>query len=343
MSKPHQDKPILRLDHVNFSYYSNLGEVKVLNDINFTVEKGAFAALVGPSGCGKSTILSLIAGLLKPVSGFITYYSDDFNAPRVGYMLQHDHLLEWRSVYQNITLGLEIQKKKNKENLELVDELLDKYHLSNVRKQKPSALSGGMRQRIALIRTLALRPDLLLLDEPFSALDYQTRLNVSKDVHDIIKSEQKTAILVTHDISEAISMADVIFVLTKPPCTIKDVLPIEFEANGVLREDMRKSSLFRSILIKFGGKCKMKIQKNNHETNDIIKSDAAALTIGQKNFLRRQKLQKLYIFWSRILLFAAFVMLWQVSADLGWIDSFISARPSPSRSFSGMMFKICPC
>lgn len=245
MSKPHQDKPILRLDHVNFSYYSNLGEVKVLNDINFTVEKGAFAALVGPSGCGKSTILSLIAGLLKPVSGFITYYSDDFNAPRVGYMLQHDHLLEWRSVYQNITLGLEIQKKKNKENLELVDELLDKYHLSNVRKQKPSALSGGMRQRIALIRTLALRPDLLLLDEPFSALDYQTRLNVSKDVHDIIKSEQKTAILVTHDISEAISMADVIFVLTKPPCTIKDVLPIEFEANGVLREDMRKSSLFQ--------------------------------------------------------------------------------------------------
>ena len=170
----------------------------------------------------------MIAGLLKPVSGFITYYSDDFNAPRVGYMLQHDHLLEWRSVYQNITLGLEIQKKKNKENLELVDELLDKY-----------------RQRIALIRTLALRPDLLLLDEPFSALDYQTRLNVSKDVHDIIKSEQKTAILVTHDISEAISMADVIFVLTKPPCTIKDVLPIEFEANGVPREDMRKSSLFQ--------------------------------------------------------------------------------------------------
>ena len=245
MSKPHQDKPILRLDHVSFSYYSNLGEVKVLNDINFTVEKGAFAALVGPSGCGKSTILSLIAGLLKPVGGFITSYSEDFNAPRVGYMLQHDHLLEWRSVYQNITLGLEIQKKKTKENLELVDELLDKYHLSNVKNQKPSALSGGMRQRIALIRTLALRPDLLLLDEPFSALDYQTRLNVSKDVHDIIKSEEKTAILVTHDISEAISMAAVVFVLTKSPCTIKDVIPIEFEANGIKREDMRKSSLFQ--------------------------------------------------------------------------------------------------
>ena len=145
MSQNHHEKPFLRLDHLKFSYYSNLGEVTVLNDINFTVEKGAFAALVGPSGCGKSTILSLIAGLLKPVDGFITFYSDDFSAPRVGYMLQHDHLLEWRTVYQNITLGLEIQKKKTKENLELVENLLEKYHLSNVKNQKPSALSGGMR------------------------------------------------------------------------------------------------------------------------------------------------------------------------------------------------------
>lgn len=250
MSQNHHTKPFLRLDHVNFSYYSNLGEVKVLNDINLSIEKGAFAALVGPSGCGKSTILSLIADLLKPVGGYITFYSEDFSAPRIGYMLQHDHLLEWRNVYQNITLGLEIQKKKTRENLALADSLLEKYHLSHVKNQKPSALSGGMRQRIALIRTLAIRPDLLLLDEPFSALDYQTRLNVSKDVHDIIKSEQKTAILVTHDISEAISMADVIFVLTKSPCTIKDVIPIEFEANGIRREDMRKSSLFQDYFDK---------------------------------------------------------------------------------------------
>ncbi len=250
MSQNLHKKPFLRLDHVNFSYYSNLGEVKVLNDINFLIEKGVFAALVGPSGCGKSTVLSLIANLLKPVSGFITFYSEDFNAPRVGYMLQHDHLLEWRTVYQNITLGLEIQKRKTAENLELVDSLLEKYHLSNVKNQKPSALSGGMRQRIALIRTLAIRPDLLLLDEPFSALDYQTRLNVSKDVHDIIKSEQKTAILVTHDISEAISMADIIFVLTKSPCTVKDIIPIEFEANGIERDNIRKSSLFQEYFDK---------------------------------------------------------------------------------------------
>lgn len=241
----HQSQSFLRLDHVAFSYYGSLGEVHVLDDINFTVEKGAFAALVGPSGCGKSTILSLIAGLLAPVKGGITFYSEDFSAPRVGYMLQHDHLLEWRDVCHNITLGLEIQKKKNKENLEFADHLLEKYNLANVKYQKPSALSGGMRQRIALIRTLAIRPDLLLLDEPFSALDYQTRLLVSKDVRDIIKSEQKTAILVTHDISEAVSMADVVFVLTRPPCTVRDVVPIEFEANSIKREDIRKSALFQ--------------------------------------------------------------------------------------------------
>lgn len=245
MQGNHQHKSFLRLEHVSFSYYSALGEVSVLSDINFGVKKGSFVALVGPSGCGKSTILSLISGLLKPVGGFITFYSEDFNAPKVGYMLQHDHLLEWRDVYHNIMLGLEIQKKKTPENLALVDELLEKYKLSDTKNKKPSALSGGMRQRIALIRTLATRPDLLLLDEPFSALDYQTRLRISADVRDIIKSEQKTAILVTHDISEAVSMADVVILLTKPPCTVKDIIPIEFEKNGINRSEIRTSKLFQ--------------------------------------------------------------------------------------------------
>ena len=245
MQGRHQNKSFLRLEHVSFSYYSVLGEVSVLSDINFCVEKGSFVALVGPSGCGKSTILSLISGLLKPVGGYITFYSDDFNAPKVGYMLQHDHLLEWRDVYHNIMLGLEIQKKKTPENLALVDELLEKYKLSDTKNKKPSALSGGMRQRIALIRTLATRPDLLLLDEPFSALDYQTRLRISADVRDIIKSEKKTAILVTHDISEAVSMADVVILLTKPPCTVKDSIPIEFEKNGISRDEIRTSKLFQ--------------------------------------------------------------------------------------------------
>ncbi len=241
----HQTKPFLRLDSIDFSYYGNLGEIKVLENINLTVEKGEFVVLVGPSGCGKSTILSLISGLLTPVNGFITFYSEDFAAPRIGYMLQHDHLLEWRDVYHNIMLGLEIQKSKTPENLALVDALLEKYNLSGFKRQKPSALSGGMRQRIALIRTLATRPDLLLLDEPFSALDYQTRLMVSGDVRSIIKSEQKTAILVTHDISEAISLGDVVFVLTKSPCRIKDAIPIEFEKNGIPRSEIRSAKLFQ--------------------------------------------------------------------------------------------------
>lgn len=201
--------------------------------------------MVGPSGCGKSTILSLISGLIKPISGFITFYAEDFSIPRTGYMLQHDHLLEWRTVYKNIMLGLEIQKKETPQNIEFAKELLNKYHLSHIIDQKPSALSGGMRQRIALIRTLTTQPDLLLLDEPFSALDYQTRLNISKDVREIIKSENKTAILVTHDISEAISMADVVIVLSKSPCQIKDILPIEFEKNGINRNEIRNSKLFQ--------------------------------------------------------------------------------------------------
>ncbi len=235
----------LSLKHVHFSYYSALGEIEVINDLNFSIEKGSFTAFVGPSGCGKSTILSLIAGLLQPTKGSLTFYSEDFNAPGIGYMLQHDHLLEWRDVYHNILLGLEIQRKITPQNLTLVDELLEKYHLADVKNKKPSALSGGMRQRIALIRTLALRPDLLLLDEPFSALDYQTRLNVSMDVHNIIKSEEKTAILVTHDISEAVAMADTVIILSKSPCRAKTIVPIEFEKHEITRENVRKSPLFQ--------------------------------------------------------------------------------------------------
>lgn len=239
------NKNYIRLENVGFSYYGPLGEVRVLEDMSVSIDKGSFTAFVGPSGCGKSTILSLIAGLIKPQSGFITFYSEDFNAPRIGYMLQHDHLLEWRDIYRNIMLGLEIQRRKTPENVAFAESLLEKYKLADVKHKKPSELSGGMRQRIALIRTLAIRPDLLLLDEPFSALDYQTRLHVSGDVYNIIKKENKTAILVTHDISEAVSLADRVVILSKSPCHVKDIISIDFEKNGIERKNVRKSKLFQ--------------------------------------------------------------------------------------------------
>ena len=184
-----------------------------------------------PSGCGKTTLLSLISGLLTPESGSILLYGQNVkeSSDHIGYMLQKDHLFEWRTIFGNLKLGLEIKKQETPENLDRIDEMLIKYGLSKFRNSRPSQLSGGMRQRAALIRTLALNPDLLLLDEPFSALDYQTRLSVGDDIYSIIKSERKTAILVTHDLSEAISIADRIIVLSARPGKIVREVPISFK------------------------------------------------------------------------------------------------------------------
>ena len=219
----------LELQDVGMSYHSMKGEIPALSHISFSVNEGEFVALVGPSGCGKSTLLNLIAGLLHPEQGNITIQGIPLPETNVsiGYMLQKDHLFEWRTVYENVILGLEIQKKMTPEHLAHTEQLLENYGLSSFRNARPSQLSGGMRQRAALIRTLALKPSLLLLDEPFSALDYQTRLTVSDDIGKIIRSEHKTALLVTHDISEAISMADRVIILTKSPASIKRILPIQ--------------------------------------------------------------------------------------------------------------------
>jgi NitT/TauT family transport system ATP-binding protein len=200
-----------------------------LKDISFDIDNGEFVSIVGPSGCGKTTILSLISGLLKPTSGSIHIHDPNDTEHFVGYMFQKDHLFEWRTVLGNVYLGLELQKKKTKENIEYVNNLLKKYNLWEFRNKHPRELSGGMRQRVALIRTLALRPKLLLLDEAFSALDYQTRIDVCDDVYKIIKSEKLTALLVTHDISEAIAMSDKILILSKRPATVKKVIKLNFE------------------------------------------------------------------------------------------------------------------
>ena len=223
--------PILALSDINYSYHELSGETKALENISFTVNPGEFIAIVGPSGCGKSTLLSMIAGLLVPGSGSLTLNGSPISSVRskIGYMLQKDHLFEWRTILSNVLLGLEIHKNVNETARAKALELLKTYGLEEFADAKPSQLSGGMRQRAALIRTLVLEPELLLLDEPFSALDYQTRLMVADDIWKIIKKEQKTAILVTHDLSEAVSMADRVLILSKRPGRLMKEVPIKFE------------------------------------------------------------------------------------------------------------------
>ncbi len=217
---------IIDLKNVYKSFYTNKGELLVLNNLNLTLRKGEILGILGPSGCGKSTILNLLSCLTKPSSGIINIKG------KIGYMFQRDHLLEWRNIMDNITIGLEIQKKLNAESMANINNLLKKYDLWDFRYHYPHQLSGGMRQRVALIRTLATNPDILLLDEPFSALDYQTRLQVSDDVYKIIRQEHKEAILVTHDISEAISMVDRAIILTKRPARVKSTHEIILTVDG---------------------------------------------------------------------------------------------------------------
>lgn len=222
---------ILELQNISYAYHNLEGETKALSDISFSISSGEFAAIVGPSGCGKSTLLSIIAGLLRPEQGEITIRGMPLSDSRtnIGYMLQHDHLFEWRTIYRNVLLGLEIRHELSAAAKAKADELLELYGLKPFSNAKPSELSGGMRQRASLIRTLIQDPELLLLDEPFSALDYQTRLNVGDDIGQIIRQTGKTALLVTHDLSEAISLADRVFILTRRPATIARTVPIVFD------------------------------------------------------------------------------------------------------------------
>lgn len=235
---------ILKFENVCLTYQSPVGETEAIKNLDFSVDEGEFVALVGPSGCGKTTVLSLSAGLLFPTSGRVLAGGEEVTGPSlsVGYMLQKDNLFEWRTILKNVLLGLEIQKKSTPETTAFAIGLLDKYGLKDFKNSRPSELSGGMRQRVALIRTLAFRPKLLLLDEPFSALDFQTRLSVCDDVHDIIKAEKKTALLVTHDISEAVSIADRILVLSKRPSKVKAIFRPELE--GKTSFEKRSNHLF---------------------------------------------------------------------------------------------------
>lgn len=217
---------LLEINNISKTFNTLNGEINAIKSISFDVNNEQFIAIVGSSGCGKSTLLNIISGLLEKTNGTIKFYKKN---PIIGYMLQEDALLPYLNILDNATLGLSLKKIKTKENIEYTKRLLETYGLKDFIYKYPKELSGGMKQRVALIRTLAIKPDILLLDEPFSALDYQSRLSVSEDVYNIIKKEKKTVIMITHDIAEAISLSDKILVLSKRPSIVKKIYDIKME------------------------------------------------------------------------------------------------------------------
>lgn len=237
---------ILEVKNIGKKYQNKEGEILALKNVNFRIKKGEFVSIIGPSGCGKSTLLSIIAGLEEKTTGETYIEGEKVNgiSSKIGYMLQRDCLLEWRNILSNTMFGLEVKGKKDNVNKEYVLELLKKYNLYEFKDKYPSELSGGMRQRVALIRTLAVKPKILLLDEAFSALDYQTRIMVTNDIYYILRKEKITSIIVTHDISEAISMSDRVLVLSKRPGTIKDIHKINFGIENRTPINCRESPKF---------------------------------------------------------------------------------------------------
>ena len=235
---------ILEVKGIGKRYQNKDGEVQALKNVNFRVKPGEFVSIIGPSGCGKSTLLSIIAGLEEKSEGEIYIQNEKVTgvSPKIGYMLQRDCLLEWRTIFSNALFGLEVKGKKSKENIEYVESLLKKYSLYDFKDKYPSEISGGMRQRAALIRTLAVKPKILLLDEAFCALDYQTRIMVTNDIYQILRQENITALIVTHDISGAISMSDRVLVLSKRPGTIKDIHKIDFDISRAYSIKLQRES-----------------------------------------------------------------------------------------------------
>lgn len=229
---------LLKFDDVSKVYFNKDGVTKVLDSISLSIEEGKIYSILGPSGCGKTSILNLISGLITPTSGKI------IKPDSIGYMFQRDNLFDWLNILDNVTLGLKIQKNKNEKTINYAKELLKKYGLEEFMYQYPNSLSGGMRQRVALIRAIVTKPKLLLLDEPFSALDAQTRLAVSEDIYQIIKELQITTVIVTHDLAEAISLSDTIYLLSNRPAKIKG--KYEIGINSYLPIERRNLSEFQT-------------------------------------------------------------------------------------------------
>ena len=246
---------LLEIKNINMNYHKKDGVTEALKNINYTVEREEIISIIGPSGCGKSTLLNIISGLLTPSSGEVIYNDPEVknNLDKMGYMFQRDFLFPWLTVKENVMLGLKLKKVYTKENIEFAHQLLKNYGLEKFQNHKPTELSGGMRQRVALIRTLVLKPEVLLLDEPFSALDYQSRLNVTDDVYEIIKREKKTAIMVTHDLGEAITMSNRVIILSSRPATIKKDVKIVFERDELKPFDKREEKEYNKYFKELWG------------------------------------------------------------------------------------------
>ena len=225
----------LKITNLSKIYHDNSSETLAIDNLNFDVFDNEIISIVGPSGCGKSTLLGILSGLISKSSGDILFNG----RKKLAYMLQRDSLMPWRTILDNCLIGLEINNEKTEQNIKKVEALLKKYGLYEFKDKYPDSLSGGMRQRVALIRTLAINPDILLLDEPYSALDYQTRLKLSDDLYRIIKEEGKTAILITHDIAEAVSISNRVIVLTKRPATIKNIYEIKLDNPNIPTENRK--------------------------------------------------------------------------------------------------------
>lgn len=231
----------LEVKQVTHHFFKEQQVATALEDVNFTVASGEFVSFLGPSGCGKSTLLSLLAGLLKPTTGSINFAEPDVE---IGYMLQQDFLFPWKTIEDNVALGLTLQKRKNRE---IIDEMLEQFELAHTKKLYPTQLSGGMRQRIALARTLAVKPTLLLLDEPFSALDFRSKLSLENFVSNTLKQFSTTTILVTHDISEAIAMSDKVFIFSPRPGSIVKSFIIPQEIRELTPFEARNAPAFQVL------------------------------------------------------------------------------------------------
>lgn len=239
----------LEIDHIHHTYFTKTSATTALSDVSIQIEEGEFISFLGPSGCGKTTLLSIIAGLISPTEGKVFLENKPVNESRyqIGYMLQQDYLFPWKTIEDNILLGLKISNQLNADSKQYALELLKKMSLGEVEKQFPKQLSGGMRQRVALVRTLATEPKILMLDEPFSALDYQTKLKLEDLVSNTLKSFGKTAILVTHDIGEAIAMSDRIFLFASNPGRVHKIFNMPEELRNLTPFEARNHERFTSI------------------------------------------------------------------------------------------------